>query len=251
MSSEFYFNSLFIWIALAFIVFLILVFFQPSTYGRHINLNRFSISNKWGWFLMEFPTLLIIVFFLLGSLDFNIVTTCFIVIYVIHYINRVFVFPFRLKTKDKKIPLLIVVSAIFFNLINVFFIGYYFGNFATGYDLSWFYSPQFIIGCSLFLFGSYINNQSDTILINLRKESETGYKIPYSGLFKYVSCPNHLGEIIEWFGFAILTWSLAGLSFALWTFANLLPRAIAHHKWYQKRFTDYPKNRKALFPFIL
>ena len=251
MSSELYFNSLFIWIALAFIVFLILLFFQPSTYGRHINLNRLSISNKWGWFLMELPTLLITVFFLLGSLDFNIVTTCFIVMYVIHYINRVFVFPFRLKTKRKKIPLLIVVSAIFFNLINVFFIGYYFGNFATGYDLNWLYSPQFITGFLLFLGGAYINNQSDSILINLRKESENGYKIPYGGLFKYISCPNHFGEIIEWIGFAILTWSLPTFAFAFWTMANLIPRSIQHHDWYKQEFINYPKNRKAILPYFL
>jgi len=162
----------------------------------------------------------------------------------------VFVFPFRLKTKHKKIPLLIVVSAIFFNLINVFFIGYYFGNFATGYDLNWLYSPQFITGFSLFLGGAYINNQSDSILINLRKESENGYKIPYGGLFKYISCPNHFGEIIEWIGFAILTWSLPTFAFALWTMANLIPRAIQHHYWYQQKFINYPKNRKAILPYL-
>ena len=251
MSIDFYFDSLFIWIAVAFLTFLILLFFKPSTYGRHTNLKRLSISNKWGWFLMELPTLLIVVFFLLGSLDFNITTTCFIFLYVIHYVNRVFVFPFRLNTKGKKIPVLIVVSAIFFNLVNVFFIGYYFGNFATGYDLNWLYSPQFIIGFSLFLTGAYINNQSDGILINLRKESENGYKIPHGGLFKYISCPNHFGEIIEWIGFAILTWSLPALAFALWTIANLLPRSIHHHKWYNENFDDYPKKRTAIIPYFL
>jgi 3-oxo-5-alpha-steroid 4-dehydrogenase 1 len=251
MSIELYFDSLLAWIALALITFLILLFFKPSTYGRHTNLKRLSISNKWGWFLMELPTLFIVVFFLLGSLDFNIITTCFIFLYVIHYVNRVFVFPFRLNTKGKKMPLLIVISAIFFNMVNVFFIGYYFGNFATGYDLNWLYSPQFISGFALFLVGAYVNNQSDSILINLRKESESGYKIPHGGLFKYVSCPNHLGEIIEWIGFAILTWSMPGLAFALWTIANLLPRAISHHIWYKKEFKDYPVSRKAIIPFLI
>ena len=251
MSRELYFDTFIIWIALAFIAFLILLFFKPSTYGRHMNLNKISISNKWGWFFMEVPTLLIIVFFLLGSLDFNIVTTCFISLYVIHYINRVFVFPFRLKTKHKKIPLLIITSGIFFNICNTFFIGYYFGNFTTEYDVSWFYSAQFIVGFLLFMIGAYVNNESDTILINLRKESENGYKIPYGGLFKYISCPNHLGEIIEWIEFAILTWSLPTLAFAVWTVANLLPRAIEHHKWYHKNFKEYPKNRKAIIPYFL
>jgi len=34
-------------------------------------------------------------------------------------------------------------------------------------------------------------------------------------------------------------------------FFNLVPRAIDHHKWYKKEFADYPKERKAVIPFIL
>ena len=59
------------------------------------------------------------------------------------------------------------------------------------------------------------------------------------------------GEIIEWIGWAILTWSLSGFVFAIWTIANLVPRAFTHHKWYQENFSDYPKNRKAIIPGII
>jgi protein-S-isoprenylcysteine O-methyltransferase Ste14 len=65
-----------------------------------------------------------------------------------------------------------------------------------------------------------------------------------------VTCPNYLGEILEWLGFALATWSLAGLAFALYTAANLAPRAFANHRWCREQFPDYPKNRKALFPFL-
>ena len=58
------------------------------------------------------------------------------------------------------------------------------------------------------------------------------------------------GEILEWVGFAIMTWCLPGLIFAIWTMANLIPRASAHHKWYRNEFGDYPKDRKAIIPFI-
>jgi 3-oxo-5-alpha-steroid 4-dehydrogenase 1 len=51
--------------------------------------------------------------------------------------------------------------------------------------------------------------------------------------------------------FAIMTWSLAGLSFMIWTMANLVPRAIKGHQWYHSKFESYPKNRKAIFPFII
>lgn len=247
---ELYYFALVGWIILSVPVLFVLIKLNPPTYGRHVGKHGLFINNSLGWFLMELPTLFIIpIFFLFSSIDFNIVNACFIFLYVIHYMNRVFIFPFRLRTKGKSIPVSIVVSAIFFNLFNTFFLGYYFGNFA--YDVSWFSSPQFIIGLSLFFIGAFINNQSDSILINLRKGSENGYKIPYGGLFKYVSCPNHLGEIVEWVGFAILTWSLPAFAFALWTVSNLLPRAMSHHKWYHKKFVKYPENRKAIFPFIL
>ena len=85
----------------------------------------------------------------------------------------------------------------------------------------------------------------------LRAPGESGYKIPSGGLFRFVSCPNYLGEILEWSGFALATWSVAGLSFAAFTLANLLPRALSNHRWYQKTFPEYPEDRRALVPFLL
>ena len=51
-------------------------------------------------------------------------------------------------------------------------------------------------------------------------------------------------------GGALATWSLAGLSFAVWGVANLVPRARANHLWYKENFIEYPKERKALIPKI-
>jgi len=66
-----------------------------------------------------------------------------------------------------------------------------------------------------------------------------------------ISCPNYFGEIIEWFGWAIATWSLAGLAFAIFTFSNLVPRALAHHRWYLSKFPNYPKKRRAIIFWLL
>jgi protein-S-isoprenylcysteine O-methyltransferase Ste14 len=85
-------------------------------------------------------------------------------------------------------------------------------------------------------------------LLRLKKANPDDYSIPRGGLFRWVSCPNYLGEIVEWLGWALLTWSPAGLAFAAWTMANLVPRARAHHRWYRERFSDYPTKRKALVP---
>jgi steroid 5-alpha reductase family enzyme len=102
-----------------------------------------------------------------------------------------------------------------------------------------------------FVIGVIINVQSDNILLNLRKPGETGYKIPEGGLFKYVSCPNHFGEIVEWFGFALMVGSLSAWSFFIWAIVNLVPRALDHHKWYKHKFAEYPQERKAVIPGVL
>ncbi|MBW2713856.1 MAG: DUF1295 domain-containing protein, partial [Deltaproteobacteria bacterium] len=86
---------------------------------------------------------------------------------------------------------------------------------------------------------------------NLRKPGETGYKIPYGGFYRWVSSPNYLGEIIEWAGFAMLTWTPAGLAFLVFSISNLFPRAFSHHRWYQEQFEDYPEERKAIIPGLL
>ena len=97
----------------------------------------------------------------------------------------------------------------------------------------------------------YINLHSDGILRSLRSDEIPGYQIPKGGAFELVSCANYFGEVIEWLGWACLTWSLAGLTFAIWTAANLIPRALAHHQWYRREFSDYPGKRKAILPYIL
>ena len=78
----------------------------------------------------------------------------------------------------------------------------------------------------------------------LRKGGKKGYFIPEGGMFRWISCPNFFGEILQWTGFAVMTWSPAALVFALWTFFNLVPRALSHHKWYKSTFPEYPPERK-------
>ena len=51
-------------------------------------------------------------------------------------------------------------------------------------------------------------------------------------------------------GGALATWTLAGLSFAVWGVANLVPRDRANHFQYKENFIAYPKERKALIPKI-
>jgi 3-oxo-5-alpha-steroid 4-dehydrogenase 1 len=47
-----------------------------------------------------------------------------------------------------------------------------------------------------------------------------------------------------------MTWSPGGLFILGISLANLVPRAIATHRWYREKFPDYPKDRKILIPFV-
>lgn len=238
------------WIGLAGIVFIVLQFI-PAPYGRHTKQTwKPLISNRFAWSIMEVFVLVVMYFFLLrGTNSQTLASRIIIGLFTIHYLNRGIIYPLRIKTNGKKMPVVIMVSALSFNLANGFIFGYYLGNLRT-YSNDWLLRPQFLIGFIMFVIGMIINIQSDNILIGLRKPGETGYSIPTGKLFRYISAPNHFGEIIEWCGFAILVWGLPGWAFLAWTLANLLPRAMSHHKWYQEKFPDYPRERKAVIPFL-
>lgn len=89
-----------------------------------------------------------------------------------------------------------------------------------------------------------VNIHSDHVLRKLRKPGETGYKIPRGtllltaiylyriagGMFEWVSAANLFGEILEWFGYAVFAQTLPAVAFSVFTFSNLVPRALEHHK---------------------
>lgn len=241
---------LYSWIALAIVLFP-LQLFVSAPYGRHTKTTWGPmLSNKLGWVLMESWAL--VTFWVVYMLYFNRnnYALSFATLYTLHYIHRSFIFPIRTKTKGKQMPLLIALFALIFNSINAACLAYFLSKvsiYPINYILSW----NFVLGFFLFFAGAFINIKSDSILINLRKPGETDYKIPQGFLFKYVSCPNHFGEIIEWLGFMLMVWNLAGVAFFVWTASNLLPRAMHHHKWYKQRFKDYPNERNAVLPFLL
>jgi len=241
-----------IWIAIAVIIFpLLLKVTQP--YGRHSKSNWGPmINNRFGWFLMESPSLIIFGYFV--GFKANLLNVLILLpglLWMLHYIHRVLIFPLQIRTARKKIPALIVLLGFMFNVINGYLNGYWFVYFATEYSPGILINLRLIVGVIIFFSGFAINKYHDAILIKLRPTSGNGYKIPYGGLFKYVSCPNFLGEIISWSGFALVAFNLPALSFLIWTIVNLVTRALDHHRWYIKEFPEYPKERKAIFPFNL
>lgn len=247
------FNSLVtIWIGIALFLFPFLLK-VTAPYGRHTKSNWGPmINNRWGWFLMEAPSLILVLYFSLRTGNFsNPLMLTATALWAAHYFHRAIVFPFRIHTKGKKMPVAIMLFAVIFNMVNGSINGFWLGELIPDFRFEGISLLRFIAGIAIFVTGFVINQYHDRILIRLRKTSTNGYKIPYGGLFKYISCPNFFGEIVEWAGFALLCWSLPALAFLIWTMVNLVPRALDHHKWYRSHFTDYPPERKAILPKIL
>ena len=240
------------WLIMSASVFCLL-FFVSAPYGR---MSRPGwgpqIPTRLAWLIMELPAVLTIaIFWGIAGFPSAVGGLCLLGMWELHYINRTFIYPLRTRTTGKKTPLVIALMGATTNVGVGYLVGH--GIFTLGPELgtAWLSDPRFIIGVALFAFGMTLNISSDNILLGLRKEGDTGYHIPQGGGYRWVSCPNYLGEIIEWIGFAIASWSLGGLAFAIWTMSNLVPRALSSHAWYQKTFEDYPTERRAVFPFVL
>jgi 3-oxo-5-alpha-steroid 4-dehydrogenase 1 len=247
----FYEVILILWFFIAIGIFFILLYIT-APYGRYTRPGWGpSIQTRLGWLTMESisPILFTFFFFFQSSLE-NTFTILFLSLWLLHYLHRAFIYPFLIRNGKKPMALTIVLMAIFFNVINAYLNGRYFTLFFPRYSIRWLTDPRFLFGVFLFFTGFAINIHSDTVLRKLREGGKHNYQIPRSGAFILVSSANYFGEVIEWIGWACLTWNLAGLSFALWTAANLIPRARAHHKWYLCNFKDYPKNRRAIIPYL-
>jgi protein-S-isoprenylcysteine O-methyltransferase Ste14 len=248
----FFHGLLWIYAALGALAFVAL-FFIVAPYGRHRR-NGWgpTIDDTLGWVVMEsVSAVAFAACFALGERRTSPVAITFLVLWEVHYVNRAFIFPFRRSGAPRRMPVVVCAMAVVFNLMNGYLNGRWLNTLSPPTPDGWFTDPRFLAGVTLFVAGYLINLQSDEILRRLRGPGETGYKIPTGGLYRWVSSPNYLGEIIEWCGFALATWSLPGLAFALWTVANLAPRAVSHHRWYREKFPDYPAERRALIPYLL
>lgn len=246
-------------VVMAVIVFIALQYFKAG-YG-YLRTSHWGpeIPNKVAWVIMESPVFIAMAaLFIIYGLDSNISVIIMTAFFLMHYFQRSFIFPFMMKGKSK-MPIAIMMMGVIFNLVNAYMIGCWLYIYSLPpymaepvYTTAWLYSPQFIIGTIIFFFGFIVNLHSDYIIRHLRKPGDTKHYIPKGGMFKYVSSANYFGELTEWFGFAILTWSIPGAIFCIWTFANLAPRASSLYDKYTQEFGEEftSLKRKKVIPFI-
>lgn len=254
MTAETYNIFLIVMAVLAVVVFVCL-YFVDAGYGKFYTRKWGpTINNRIGWVLMECPVFfLMIALWLASDRVADLTRVVMLLIFEIHYFQRSFIFPLLIRGNGR-MPLSIILMSILFNSLNALAQGGWIFYFSPSelYPVSWLYDPRFIAGTLLFFFGMYVNISSDSIIRHLRKPGDSAHYLPKGGFFKYVCSANYFGELLEWTGFALLTWSWAGVLFAVWTFANLGPRAARIYDRYKSEFADEfdSKRLKRIIPFI-
>lgn len=248
------FNTFLMIMTIIAVVVFIALYFVDAGYGIMFNKKwGISVNNKLGWILMEAP-----VFFVMTACwwfserTFCLVPFIFFLLFQSHYFQRSFIFPF-LMSGNSRMPISIMMMGVIFNTLNGLMQGGWIFHVSPAdiYTNDWLTTPQFIIGTIVFLAGMAINLHSDHIIRHLRKPGDKNHYLPKGGMYDYVTSANYFGELTEWIGFAILTWSWAGFVFAFWTFANLTPRAHTIHKKYKVMFPEMAQLKlKRIIPFI-
>ena len=229
-----------------------LLLFVSAPYGRHERTGWGpTLPSRLGWILMESPAVFLFIgIYISGTHRAALVPLILCGLWQFHYIYRTLIYPFRLKAPSKPMPVSVMGLAFLFQCANSYVNARWISELGPTHSYS-LNSAHLMIGLGLFALGWALNQWSDHILLNLRKPGETGYKIPYGGGFYWVTCPNYLGELIAWCGWACIAWSWAGWTFAVFTAANLIPRALQHHQWIRNKFTDYPTHRRAILPYLV
>lgn len=232
------------------------LFFVKAGYGKFASRSwGVTIPNKVGWVLMEAPVFFVLLLMWLVAPTkrrYSAVHLIFLLLFELHYFQRSFIFPLLVKGKGQ-MPISIMVMGIVFNVCNgimqgewIFFVS------PSDYYNGWLANLKFIIGTIIFLSGMAINIHSDHVIRSLRKPGDEGkHFLPNGGFYKYVTSANYFGEIVEWLGFSILTWSVSGAVFLWWTIANLVPRSFAIYSRYLDEFGSIVLSKRRIIPFIL
>ncbi|MBO84726.1 MAG: 3-oxo-5-alpha-steroid 4-dehydrogenase [Deltaproteobacteria bacterium] len=229
----------------------LLLVFVSAPYGRFGRSGWGpTVPGRLGWALMETPAVVgfLAVFWAGGGLE-RPAAMVLGLLWSTHYVHRAYIFPLRLAS-TRPMPVLVASLAFFYQSLNAPTQAFQIASLGS-YGVDWLFDPRFGFGVILMVGGIIVNVRADNILMSLRRPGETGYRVPRGGLFRYVTCANYFGELVIWIGWAVATWSWAGLAFAVYTLANLGPRAAESHRWYHARFGDeYPAQRKRMIPFV-
>jgi len=113
-------------------------------------------------------------------------------------------------------------------------------------------NPQFLWMCAgVWLLAELSNLSAHVTLRNLRPPGTKKRAIPYGYGFNLISCPNYFFESVVWAAVAYMSGSWAAWLFWGASTAQMMSWAAKKHHTYKKEFgTEYPRQRKAMIPFL-
>ncbi|RPD57741.1 hypothetical protein L226DRAFT_615174 [Lentinus tigrinus ALCF2SS1-7] len=212
-------------------------------------------------------------------------------LFLTHYLNRALISPLRTPSRSTSHLSVVLSAVVFNTLNGSLLGAYLSSPPAQAFLAGAFQRPLFWFGVALWAAGFAGNIYHDEILLNIRRNAKAKgkdkapganadaddnngkdkksrgehYAVPHGALYRFISYPNYFCEWAEWLGFALAAApapsfvSVAAFTASVtppWIFFfneiwAMLPRAYRGHKWYHNRFPDYPKERKAVIPFVL
>lgn len=142
-------------------------------------------------------------FYFLGPNRFEPVPMVFLAMWLIHYANRGFIFPYLIRTPrgaKASFSLLVVFTGWIVTTFHGYFNGSFISSLSIHYTLDWPTDPRFVVGLVIHYVSFALNIHSDAVLRNLRSREEVAsgakvYRIPQGGLFRWISCPSYLTEL--------------------------------------------------------
>eukprot|EP01065_Artemidia_motanka_P034800 TRINITY_DN4262_c4_g1_i1.p1 TRINITY_DN4262_c4_g1~~TRINITY_DN4262_c4_g1_i1.p1 ORF type:complete len:299 (+),score=96.22 TRINITY_DN4262_c4_g1_i1:66-899(+) len=244
-----------------------------APYGKFANrsLGSVQLDPRLGWWLMEIPATASFLYHFLkhdpkekaaeekkektGKGPSKRMKYLLALLWLVHYGNRGWFFPLSIRvqpgTKANFSRGNALVGAIFTGL-HGYAHARMFRTHGEHLNDDWFKDPRFIIGLILYEIGFWLTVHSEKVVRNLRAPGAPRYSIPRGGGFNLVTNPHYFGELLGWFGFSMLTWSVPSAAVFTISALNLIPRSFQNHEWYLKKFPEYAKlNRKVLVPFLM
>ncbi|CDK26136.1 unnamed protein product [Kuraishia capsulata CBS 1993] len=141
--------------------------------------------------------------------------------------------------------------------LNISFAIFSQNNYTSGWK-KWFFHVAEPSDLSLFslvafwVIAQQSNYRTHVILSELRSDGSKERKIPFGFGFDMVSFPNYFYESMGWLSFAMLNNNWSSWLFWIVGTGQMYIWAVKKHNRYRKDFGErYPKNRKAMFPYLL
>ncbi|KAK8891932.1 hypothetical protein M9Y10_029154 [Tritrichomonas musculus] len=222
-----------------------------KTYTRKTSLLKYEVNDRVAVIITNLPGPIIFfysqIFYPNGEL-----LSIPSLVYLAHYIHRALIYPWFRKVYSKPWPLESVLYFIVYNFIVGLTVSH--TLIFSGKELNIYIQLLIAVVCVACAVIAAIH---DYYLCSLRSAGDIGYRIPYGMLFKWVSGPNYLFELIEWCVYAIyMPFGLGLAVYGIWYLTNITGRAESNHDAYTSRKrifpsgTKYPDDRAPYIPFV-